>query len=80
MRGEPGPLCHRYGVLLRQLQDLTTLDRLEREENERLEKARLAKLADMQEQLKQEQERIKAAGGVVYKGKPPYASPERPRF
>lgn len=42
--------------------------RLEREEKERLEVKRLEKLAEMKKQLEEERQRIKDAGGVVYKG------------
>ena len=42
--------------------------RLEREENARLEVARLEKLAEMTRQLEDERQRIKDAGGVIYKG------------
>ena len=42
--------------------------RLEREEKERLEEERLAKLVEMRKQLEEERQRVKDAGGVVYKG------------
>lgn len=50
---------------------LSELDaRLEREENERLEKERLEKLAEMKRKIEEEKQRVKDAGGVVYKGEP----------
>ncbi|EAL17990.1 hypothetical protein CNBK3410 [Cryptococcus deneoformans B-3501A] len=49
---------------------LSELDaRLEREEKERLEKERLEKLAEMKRKIEEEKQRVKDAGGVVYKGR-----------
>lgn len=48
---------------------LSELDaRLEREEKEKLEKERLEKLAGMKRKIEEEKQRVKDAGGVVYKG------------
>jgi hypothetical protein len=44
------------------------IGRLEREEKERLEIARLQKLAEMKSQLEADRQKIKDAGGVVFKG------------
>ncbi|WRT63785.1 uncharacterized protein IL334_000710 [Kwoniella shivajii] len=43
--------------------------RLEREEKERIEKQRLERLEIMKKQLEDERQKIKDAGGVVYKGR-----------
>ncbi|OWZ52439.1 peptidyl-prolyl isomerase G (cyclophilin G) [Cryptococcus neoformans c45] len=49
---------------------LSELDaRLEREEKEKLEKERLEKLAGMKRKIEEEKQRVKDAGGVVYKGR-----------
>ncbi|KIR25947.1 peptidyl-prolyl isomerase G (cyclophilin G) [Cryptococcus deuterogattii LA55] len=49
---------------------LSELDaRLEREEKEKLEKERLEKLAEMKRKIEEEKQRVKDAGGVIYKGR-----------
>lgn len=53
---------------------LSELDaRLEREEKEKLEKERLEKLAEMKRKIEEEKQRVKDAGGVIYKGERPFS-------
>jgi len=42
--------------------------RLEKEEKERLEAAKLERLGEMKRKIEDEKQRIRDAGGVVYKG------------